>query len=222
MLLAVDTSTKWVSLALYDGIFIHYEKTWQSQFHHTVELAPAINELFTHAGFEMEDLTGLVVAIGPGSFTSLRIGLAAVKGISLGLNIPVVGVPSLDVIAYAQPVDEKPLIAVLQAGRHKLAYVPYQAEEGQWVAQASPEVIDAKDLVKSIEAPTWVCGELSAEARSTIGRRWKNALIVSPAKAIRRAGYLAEIGWQRLMDNQADDPTTLTPIYLSTIDVPSV
>jgi tRNA threonylcarbamoyladenosine biosynthesis protein TsaB len=222
VLLAVDTSTKWVSLALYDGIFIHYEKTWQSQFHHTVELAPAIDDLFAHAGVVMTDLTGLAVAIGPGSFTSLRIGLAAVKGLSLGLNIPVVGVPSLDVIAYAQPVDEKPMIAVLQAGRHRLAFVPYQAESGRWVAQAAPEVIDAQDLVKSIEVPTWVCGELSAEARSTIGRRWKNALIVSPAKAIRRAGYLAEIGWQRLMDNQTDDPITLVPIYLSTADIPSV
>lgn len=217
MLLAFDTSTSWISLALYDGIFVHYEMTWQSQHHHTVELAPAIEELYTRTGINSEDLTALAVAIGPGSFTSLRIGLAAAKGLSLGLNIPLVGVPSLDVVAAAQPLDDKPMIAVLHAGRSRLAYVPYEVENGSWKAQEEPSVIDAKDLVKTITDPTLICGELTEEARSIIGRRWKNAIIASPAQCLRRAGFLAEIGWERLMNDQADDPVSLTPIYLSTV-----
>lgn len=222
MLLAVDTSTTWVSLALYDGTFIRYETTWQSQYHHTVELAPAINQVFEQTGTNAHMLTGLAVAIGPGSFTSLRIGLAAVKGMALGLNIPVVGVPSLDVIIAAQPLDDRPMIAVLTAGRKRLAYVTYLAEAGHWVPQAEPEVIDPRELVKKIEAPTLICGELSEEARAIIGRRWKNALIVSPAHCLRRAGFLAEIGWNRLMNDQADDIVSLAPIYLNTADpIPS-
>lgn len=217
MLLAFDTSTSWISLALYDGIFVHYEMTWQSQHHHTVELAPAIEELYSRTGINSEDLTALAVAIGPGSFTSLRIGLAAAKGLSLGLNIPLVGVPSLDVVAAAQPLDDKPMIAVLHAGRSRLAYVPYEVEDGSWKAQEPPSVIDAKDLVKTISDPTLICGELSEEARSIIGRRWKNAIIASPARCLRRAGFLAEIGWERLMNDQTDDPVSLTPIYLSTV-----
>jgi tRNA threonylcarbamoyladenosine biosynthesis protein TsaB len=216
VLLAFDTSTSWISLALFDGIFIRYETTWQSQHHHTVELAPAIDNLFKQTGTTTHDLTGLAVAIGPGSFTSLRIGLAMAKGLSLALNLPVAGVPTLDVIAKEQPLDEKPLIAVLQAGRSRLAYAPYGVENGSWKAQAEAAVIDPKDLVKTITEPTLVCGELSEGARATIGRRWKNAMLAPTSLSLRRAGFLAEIGWERLANDQIDDPVTLAPIYLST------
>jgi tRNA threonylcarbamoyladenosine biosynthesis protein TsaB len=216
VLLAFDTSTSWISLALYDGVFIRYEMSWKSQHHHTVELAPAIQALYRHTETTSDDLTGLAVAIGPGSFTSLRIGLAAAKGLSLALNLPVAGVPSLDIIARAQPLDDKQMIAVLQAGRSRLAYAPYSVENGLWQAKGAPAVIDPKELVKMIKEPTLVCGELSEEARSTIGRRWKNAILAAPSLSLRRAGFLAEIGWERLQNDQADDPVTLAPIYLST------
>jgi tRNA threonylcarbamoyladenosine biosynthesis protein TsaB len=216
VLLAIDTSTSWISLALYDGNFVCYEITWQSQYHHTVELAPAIERLFDHTGTTGSDLTGIVVALGPGSFTSLRIGLAAAKGLSLALKIPLSGVPSLDVTVAAQPLDEKPMIAVLQAGRKRLAYGHYRVEEGTWQSQGPLAVIEPEDLVKTITEPTLICGELSETARTTIGRRWKNAIISSPARSLRRAGFLAEIGWERLMNGQSDDPISLAPIYLST------
>jgi tRNA threonylcarbamoyladenosine biosynthesis protein TsaB len=216
VLLAIDTSTSWISLALYDGVQVQYEITWQSRFHHTVELAPAISQVFDHTGTQTKDLTGIAIATGPGSFTSLRIGVAAAKGMALGLKLPLVGIPSLDVIAYAQPLDERPLIAILHAGRSRLAYVTYLVEGDQWCPQHEPAVLDAKDLVKTITAPTLIAGELSEEARSILGRRWKNAMIVQPARCLRRAGFLAEMGWVRLLDNQVDDPVTLTPIYLNT------
>jgi len=220
VLLAIDTSTSWISLALYDGTFVRYETTWQSKHHHTIELAPAIDTLFTQTGTSSHDLTGVAVAIGPGSFTSLRIGVAAAKGFSLALRLPLAGVPSLDVLAAAQPLDEKPLIAVLQAGRRRLAFAPYQVVDGAWQQQAEPMVIDPKELVKGITEPTLICGELSEDARTIIGRRWKNAILSSPANCLRRAGFLAEIGWQRIVDDQADDPFSLAPIYLSTSNNP--
>lgn len=216
MLLAIDTSTSWISLALHDGTFVRYETTWQSHHHHTVELAPAIDKVFEHTGTKPADLTGLAVAIGPGSFTSLRIGLAAVKGMSLALKLPVIGVPSLDVVAAAQPLDEKPLIAVLHAGRTRLAYVTYLVEGDAWQAQHEPVAIDAHNLVKTITVPTLIAGELSEDARSVLGRRWKNAIIAQPARCLRRAGFLAELAWARLMSDRVDDPVTLAPIYLST------
>ncbi|MBG0786759.1 MAG: tRNA (adenosine(37)-N6)-threonylcarbamoyltransferase complex dimerization subunit type 1 TsaB [Anaerolineaceae bacterium] len=218
MLLAIDTSTSWISLALYDGISVLYETTWQSQHHHTVELAPAIDQLFERTGTQPSDLNGIAVAIGPGSFTSLRIGVAAAKGLALALKIPLVGVPSLDILAAAQPLDEIPLIAVLHAGRTRLAYITYLVEGGAWQPQHEPAAIDASDLVKTIESPTLIAGELSEEARTVLGRRWKNAMIAPPARCLRRAGYLAEIGWERLMSDRVDNPVTLAPIYLSTVN----
>ena len=89
-------------------------------------------------------------------------------------------------------------------------------EGGAWHSQHEPAAIDASDLVKTISSPTLIAGELSEEARIVIGRRWKNALIAPPARCLRRAGYLAEIGWERLMSDRVDDPVTLAPIYLST------
>jgi len=217
VLLAIDTSTTWISLALYDGVSVQYEVTWRSQHHHTVELAPAIHQLFKRTGSSGADLTGIAIAIGPGSFTSLRIGLAAAKGLSLAQKLPIAGVPTLDILAAAQPLDsDKPLIAVLHAGRTRLAYATYQMEKGIWRAQGDAEVIDAKSLVKTITAPTLVCGELSETARTIIGRRWKNAIIAPPAQCLRRASFLAEISWGRIQNGQADDPFTLAPIYLST------
>jgi len=216
VLLAVDTSTSWISLALYDGVFVLYETTWQSQHHHTVELAPAIQQLFEQTGAHRENLIGLTVATGPGSFTSLRIGVAAAKGMALALNIPLVGVPSLDVIAAAQPLDDRPMLAVLHAGRTRLAYAPYKVENDTWQPQAEPSVMSAEELVKTVNEPTLICGELSEAARSVLGRRWKNAIIASPAHCLRRASFLAEIGWEKLMKNQVEDPVSLAPIYLST------
>jgi tRNA threonylcarbamoyladenosine biosynthesis protein TsaB len=218
VLIALDTSTSWISLALFDGTFVRYESTWESQYHHTVELAPAIDRVFSQTGISPQDLTGIVVAIGPGSFTSLRIGLALAKGMSLALNIPIAGVPSLDVIAASQPLDDRPLIAVLHAGRRRLAYATYRVQGSVWVAQDGPLVMETTDLVKTIESPTLVCGELSQEARAIIGRRWKNAILAPPERCVRRAGFLAALGWERLSAGRSDDPVSLAPIYLSTIN----
>ena len=116
MLLAVDTSTQWMGLALYDDEQIIGETIWQTHNHHSVELAPAIESLFNRSGITGKDLRVLAVATGPGSFTSLRIGMAFVKGLSLALNLPVIGIPSLDITVAAVPVQEIALAAVLQAG----------------------------------------------------------------------------------------------------------
>ncbi|HSV85615.1 MAG TPA: tRNA (adenosine(37)-N6)-threonylcarbamoyltransferase complex dimerization subunit type 1 TsaB, partial [Levilinea sp.] len=83
MLLAVDTSTQWMGLALYDGSQVLGEATWKTNSHHTVELAPALDDLLRRTGVTPGDLRALGVATGPGAFTSLRIGLALVKGFSL-------------------------------------------------------------------------------------------------------------------------------------------
>ncbi len=121
MLLAVDTSTRWIGLALYDGSQVLAEDVWQSQNHHTVELAPAVASLLRRTESGAAGLSALAVALGPGSFTSLRIGLGLVKGMALALHLPLIGVPTLDILAASQPVQDWPLATVLQAGRGRIA-----------------------------------------------------------------------------------------------------
>src|SRR5262245_27616805 len=117
MLLAVDTSSTQMGLALYDGAQVIAEYAWRSAQRHTVELAPAIADLLVRSGLSMDAVQALSVALGPGSFTSLRVGLALVKGLALARHIPLIGIPTLDILANAQPVSKFPLAAAIQAGR---------------------------------------------------------------------------------------------------------
>ena len=162
----------------------------------------------------MQDLQALTVALGPGSFTSLRIGLAFIKGLALSLHLPVVGVPTFDYLAYAQPLSEHPLLAILPAGRTRLAIQWYQANNDAWQPVSESEVLTPEQISDLIQGPTIICGELTASDRQIIGRKWKNAQLVSPALSARRASLLAELGWQRWQAGKLDDPVSLSPIYL--------
>jgi tRNA threonylcarbamoyladenosine biosynthesis protein TsaB len=111
MLLALDTSTRTIGVALYDGLRVLGEMVWTSDGFHTVELAPAVADSLARAGLQMKDLQALAVATGPGSFTGLRIGMALGKGMALARRLPLVGVRTLDVLAAAQPVREMPMVS---------------------------------------------------------------------------------------------------------------
>jgi tRNA threonylcarbamoyladenosine biosynthesis protein TsaB len=162
----------------------------------------------------VSDLQALAVATGPGSFTGLRVGLALAKGLALAHHLALVGVPTLDALALAQPVLDMPLAAVLRAGRGRLAVAWYQNAGENWQPVGKVEVLTAADLAQMIQKPTYVCGELAAEERRLLSRKRKNVLLASPAQCIRRPGYLAELGWQRWQAGQVDSPVTLAPFYL--------
>lgn len=214
MLLAIDTSTQWIGLALLHDDLILSEMIWKTRSHHSVELTPGIDQILKRSGIEPKDLEVLAVATGPGSFTSLRIGLAAAKGMALGLHLPVIGIPTLDVQAAGVPVQNTQLAAVLQAGRGRLAVGWYQPGEGKWVSQGEPEVFTPDELEQVIKKPTLISGELSAEERRTLARRWKKVSLTPPSQSIRRPSVLAELAWQRWQNMDVDDVVSLAPIYL--------
>lgn len=139
MLLAVDTSTQSVGIALFDGNQILCEESWISRRYHTVELANAVQSNLSRAGLSAADLHVLAIASGPGSFTGLRIGMALIKGIAYTHQLSVIGIPTLDITARAVPVRDIRLAAVLQAGRNRLAVGWYKAEDGSWVADGLVE-----------------------------------------------------------------------------------
>ncbi|MBN2048521.1 MAG: tRNA (adenosine(37)-N6)-threonylcarbamoyltransferase complex dimerization subunit type 1 TsaB, partial [Anaerolineaceae bacterium] len=147
MLLAVDTSTQFMGICLYDEGQVIGEMVWRTNRHHTVELAPSIDILLHRCGVEVKNLSALAVALGPGSFTSLRIGLSHLKGMSLALHLPMIGIPTLDALAYAQPGDGKPLVACLQAGRKRLAFQCYHWKERKgWQTEGEPQLAYAADF----------------------------------------------------------------------------
>lgn len=222
MILALDTSTQWMGIALYQDAQILYEKVWKTNRRHTVELSPAIQSALQECGQQIGSLEAVAVALGPGSFTSLRIGLAVAKGLSLTLRIPVVGIPSLDIMAACQPVQDKPLIAVLKAGRDRLAARNYAASEEGWKAEGDIYAVSAQELESRIQAPTIICGEISAQDRQILERKWRNAVVSDPSANVRRPSKLAVMAAERLKNGQPDDVVSLAPIYLHTINTPAV
>ncbi|HNB51378.1 MAG TPA: tRNA (adenosine(37)-N6)-threonylcarbamoyltransferase complex dimerization subunit type 1 TsaB [Anaerolineales bacterium] len=218
MLLALDTSTRRMGVALYNGTEVVHEMTWASNFHHTVELAPAIDLALSRAGIGPDGLTAIAIARGPGSFTSLRTGLALAKGMALARRLPLIGVPTLDFLAAGQPLQEVPLAAVLESGRKRVAVGWYTATEDGWLETGPLELHTAQSLSDRLTEPTWVCGELNADLRTLLKRKRKIALLASPAQTQRRPGFLAELAWERWHAGQIDDPITLAPIYLSQED----
>ncbi len=220
MLVAIDTSTGRPGLAFHDGTEVLAEMTWGGGAHHTEQLAPALVELLARCGKKAADIQAVGVAIGPGSFTSLRVGLSFAKGLCMALHLPVVGVPTLDVVAACVPPAGKILAAVLQAGRGRLAVGWYRSTRKGWQPTQPPVGMTAEELEQCIHKPTIVCGELTADQRQLLKRRFKNVSLASPADCVRRPGVLAQIAWERWQAGRVDPAAALAPIYLHTTGVP--
>lgn len=215
MLLAIDTATRNASIALYDDTQVWAERTWFSDYNHTVELMPNIVDMFASLRRTPADLRGVAVAIGPGSFTGMRIGLSVAKGFCLALGIPIKGVPTLDVVAQPFAGSDLPVCAVVHAGRGRFCAALYRSVDGQWTRGGEFQLVTPDRLPALARGKTIFCGELDNEARqalrSALGKR---LVIASPAQSVRRAAVLAEMTWPALASGHGDDLASLSPIYL--------
>jgi tRNA threonylcarbamoyladenosine biosynthesis protein TsaB len=222
MLLALDTSTPQIGIALYDGARVLAEHLWVSKARHTVELAPAVAQMLQQTGTDISQVAAIGVAIGPGSFTSLRVGLAFGKGLAMSRSLPLVGIPTLDILAAQVAVSGLPLACVLAAGRGRLAlgwyYYPAALERDKpqnngWQASGSASVTTAETVADEVASPTLLTGELTAAERQVLSKN-ENILLTSPASATRRPGMLAELAFRRWELGQTDPAASLAPIYL--------
>ena len=220
MLLAIDTATRLISLALHDGQSVAAESTWQTDQYHTAELAPQAALLLRRAGVDPAQLQAIAVAIGPGSYTGLRIGLGFAKGLALAQGVPLVGVPTLDGLMRAQPQRAERALALLQAGRGRVSAAPYRWDlrKLRWEADGAVRVLEWAALADELAAepgearPVYVAGEIDAAGAELLRGLKGRVRLASPAQSLRRAGFLAEIGWERLRAG-ADDPSRLAPVY---------
>jgi tRNA threonylcarbamoyladenosine biosynthesis protein TsaB len=223
MLLAIDTATRMMSLALHDGNRLIAEQSWTTPNRHTQDLAPAIQAALAESDTTSADLTALAVSIGPGSYTGVRIGSAMAKGLAAAKGLPVVGVTTLDTLAAGQPhyQNGSGLITVVQAGRGRIIVNTYHWRKGRWNSRIAPRLMDWETLLKSIDGPAYLTGEISDSAiEQIVGAQEKNVpvTLAPSANRLRRAGFLAEEAWTRL--NEAGEnlsefePSKLIPIYI--------
>jgi tRNA threonylcarbamoyladenosine biosynthesis protein TsaB len=216
MLLAIDTATRNLSLAVHDGEQLVAEFTWRSADYHTVELTPLIAAMLGRAGIAPADLTAIAVALGPGSFTGLRVGLAVAKGLALANNTPLVGMPTLDIVTASIGPEDIPLCAILQAGRGRICAGRYRWREGEWRPVGAVQVTTWERLLGDLDAATLFAGEIDPAGAKLLRRRRSKAYVLSAAAGLRRAGFLAELGWERFKRGRTDDPAALAPLYLHT------
>ncbi len=217
MILAIDTATNFASLALWEEEQLWAEDVWYTSLNHSVELMPRIQRMLATRRVAVEDLTGIAVSLGPGSFTGVRAGLAAAKGLAMPYGIPLVGIPTLDAVAYPFQRSGMPVWAIIAAGRGRLGVACYQQVDGAWTQVIAPHLTTVEKLCDQVRLPAILTGEITpSEAQQLRDRLGSQALVPSPALRSRRASYLAELAAIRLANNDVDDAATLAPIYLQT------
>ncbi|MHB1354760.1 MAG: tRNA (adenosine(37)-N6)-threonylcarbamoyltransferase complex dimerization subunit type 1 TsaB [Anaerolineae bacterium] len=216
MLLAIDTSTRWASLALYDGTGIIAETNWRCWGNHTIEVLPTIAQMVKRAQAQPADIKAIAVAKGPGSFTGLRIGMSIAKGFCLALNVPVIAIPTLDIVAYAVGDPGRLVYAVLELGRNRICVAAYRFNDGLPVQQGDALYIASSEWQIAGTESVLVLGEISTDLAERLLNQPDagNISISSPAASARRAGFLAELAWQRFGKSQVDDLDTISPTYL--------
>jgi tRNA threonylcarbamoyladenosine biosynthesis protein TsaB len=217
ILLALDSATDLASAALYDGERVLAEVSWHSARRHTVELLPQVDTLCALMGLTAADVSGIAVAVGPGSFTGIRVALSLAKGIASARQLPLLGVSTLDAIAHPHRGQPLPVTALVQAGRGRVCWAYYapDADTVPWPTGTPAQISSVEAVAQATRCPTLFAGEVLPATRATlVTQLGSQAHFVSPALTLRRASYLAEIAWPRFLAGHRDDLASLAPIYL--------
>lgn len=216
MLLAIDTATSIAGIALWDARGPRVLTQWRTERNHTVELLPNVVALLARAGVAPRELQALAVAIGPGSYTGLRIGLSVAKGFCFAHGAALIGVPTLDISAQAYAPRAAALCAVLQAGRGRLSAAFYRsAPSAGWQATGETLLGRADELAAACdEREVFFAGEVDSAVEGVLRERLGIRATFAPAgERMRDPRVLARLGWERWQRGQTDDIKTLAPNY---------
>jgi tRNA threonylcarbamoyladenosine biosynthesis protein TsaB len=209
LLLAIDTATSYASIALFDGARVLAESTWLAGRNHSLQVLPEIERLLARVNRQVEDLTGLVVAQGPGSFTGVRVGLSLAKGIAAGLHRPLWGVSTLQALAGAAGHPAARVRSVVEVGRGRVATSAFS--EGAELDP--PRLVAAAELADLVPPGETVVGDVPQEAAAALVAR--GIRVLHGAVGLRHAGLLAEVGWAAARSGAAGDPAAVDAIYLA-------
>ena len=218
MELSIDTSTRYALIGLSVQGEIVAELRWRSERNHSVELVPAMQKLMEHAGVGVKQLEAIFLALGPGGFSALRVGMSTAKGLATSMEIPLVSIGTLDIEAYPHRGLGFPVRSMMDAGRDRLYVGIFDGPLG--AANLEPEVLTFEELVSSIKGPTIFCGEAVSQVagalRERLGVQAMPADSRPPSRTAAALAHLATLRWQA---GETDDPATLQPLYLRTSQI---
>ncbi len=214
LLLAIDTSGHSAGIAVLDGTQVLAEQTWTVRGSHGRLLLPAAEQLLRVAGGSANDLQAVGVALGPGAFTGLRVGIVTAKTVAWALDIPCLGIPSLEALA-ATASGASRVLAVLDAGREEWFWALYANDRGRRRCLSPPEIGRPEEALKRLTRSTLLVGECSDSQQALIATSFARTVELGdrrlPATRPAAVGLLAA---ERLAAGERDDPATLAPFYL--------
>ncbi len=213
MMLAIDTSTDNASLALVKDGRVLAEANWHCEQNHTVELLPRLVRLLGEAKADVKSIGAVAVARGPGSFNGLRVGISTAKGLAFSLGVPIIGISSLEVVAYEHAETGLPVCPIFNAGRGEIAAAIYQRKDNQWSQLVAEHITTVDALCSGITAKTMFCGEFVSQIADELKKQLKERAVIAATEP-HRARSLAELAKRRLDAGDYDNAATLQPLYL--------
>ncbi len=227
-ILALDTSTKNFSLAVAkNGKVIRYRNMLLDKVLES-SMIPAIEKILKDSKLKFKDLDGYAVGLGPGSFTSLRVGLSTVKAFSLATGKPIVGISSLDVMA-ANVIDEKAdqICTIMDARRQQIYACLFEKKDGTLQRKTDYLLTNIDSLLDRVQGKTLFVGDGVPLWRDVIKGKYavaakkgaKCQAVFAPEKnAHPQARNLSHLAYGRFEKKVYDDVETLVPLYLYTQD----
>ena len=216
LILSIDTSTLVSSVAVASEEKLLAELTTQTRLTHSETLLPHIAEVLKLAGIERQQLDAVAISIGPGSFTGLRIGLAAAKAICYALNIPLVTIPTLEVLAARFPIAETKICAMLDAQKGNAYRAIYEWQNGIMHCRKELAVLSVSDILAECTAandPIILTGDI-VQKKSAAWQLPPLVTIAPPALVMPRAAEVAFLGLERLQRGETDNLMNAEPLYV--------
>lgn len=210
-ILALDTSTKFICLGIADGAAA-YEYSLDAAHKHSALLAPSIKRMLDALGWRVRDIDYFACGLGPGSFTGLRLGLAAIKGFAWPNNSPVAGISSLDILAEGAGETGKVIVPVIDAKRSLVYCSIYRAKA---LKRAAPYMLlTLPELLKKIPPGAVVLGDGAGLYRDKILNSAKGIVILDSEYWYPRPHSLIKLARQRIAAGKLSDAFRIKPIYL--------
>ena len=206
--LALEASTLAGGVALLDGERLVAEYVLDVSLTHSERMLATIDRVLGDAGWTPRDLDGLAVAVGPGSFTGLRVAVSTVKGLALALSVPVAAVPTLDAMAAAVPFACLPVCAVIAARRHEVYASLYRWHEGGMQREWDYLALTPAALAERLTEPVIVAGDGAAVIASPHARP-----LPSPRR-LPAPACVGMLGLERLRSGDVVKPADLAPLYV--------
>lgn len=207
-LLALETSTLAGGVALLDDERVVGEYLLDVRVTHSERLMPAIDRLLRDAGWTVANLDGLAVAVGPGSFTGLRIGLSTAKGLAWARGIPAAPVPTLDALSASLPFCALPVCPVLDARKGEVYCSRYRWDGAGMRREWDYLAIPPGSLADRLDEPTVLLGDGAGSVLSRHAR-------VAPAhRRMPSAAAVGVLGLARFRAGEVVSATELLPFYL--------